>query len=223
MNIKIIYFDTPFWRAEVARLALFIGGVDFKDVRVDREEFNQIKLTGATSEGIKIPFKQLPVLSVDGQSISQTGAIARYCGKLSNLYSDEILVCAQIDQIIDLMTEINGLIRPSMIENDPEKKKLLRAELSDILLPKKIQFLEDLIADNDENDYCVANQLSIADLAVWRCMGWLSTGIIDGISMDLIKPFQRVYNVCWNIEHNPKVIEWISRTYPDTYGWLRDR
>ena len=32
MKISLIYFDFPFWRAEVARLSLFIGNIDFKDL-----------------------------------------------------------------------------------------------------------------------------------------------------------------------------------------------
>ena len=29
MKLKLIYPDIPFWRAEMSRLALFIGGLDF--------------------------------------------------------------------------------------------------------------------------------------------------------------------------------------------------
>ena len=32
------------------------------------------------------PFGQAPLLEVDGKPIAQTGAIARYCGKLSGHY-----------------------------------------------------------------------------------------------------------------------------------------
>ena len=35
MHLKLIYFDFPFWRAEVSRLALHLGGVPFEDVRPD--------------------------------------------------------------------------------------------------------------------------------------------------------------------------------------------
>ena len=55
MDTKVVCFDTLFWRAEVARLALFIGGIDFKDVRIDGEEFKTIKSTGSITDGTKIP------------------------------------------------------------------------------------------------------------------------------------------------------------------------
>ena len=38
MDIRVIYFDTPFWRAEVSRLALFIGDIPFEDMRIDEAE-----------------------------------------------------------------------------------------------------------------------------------------------------------------------------------------
>ena len=30
MDLKIIYFDLPFWRAEISRLPLFIANIDFE-------------------------------------------------------------------------------------------------------------------------------------------------------------------------------------------------
>jgi glutathione S-transferase len=173
------------------------------------------------TDGTKIPFKQLPALCVDGNSICQTGAIARFCGKISNLYPDDIFECAQIDQIIDLLTDMNVLIRPAMIEKDSLKKSNMRKELSETLLPNKIQLLEELISDKDDKEFCVGNKISIADLGVWRVMGWLSTGVIDGISSDILKPFPCVTRVCQHIADNPKVVEWVSLTYPSSYRWLR--
>ena len=34
MKITLIYFDFPFWRAEVVRISLFMGGIDFEDIRL---------------------------------------------------------------------------------------------------------------------------------------------------------------------------------------------
>ena len=88
--IKHYYFDFPFWRAEVSRLALILGDVrverlilfsfvlmvfvlfqvPFEDVRV--KSLDEFKASG------KAPFGQAPVLEVDGKLIAQTGAIARY-------------------------------------------------------------------------------------------------------------------------------------------------
>jgi hypothetical protein len=39
MRISIIYFNFPFWRAEVSRIALHIGKIKYDDIRIDRDEF----------------------------------------------------------------------------------------------------------------------------------------------------------------------------------------
>ena len=43
MKLKLIYPDLPFWRAETSRIALFIGGIDFEDLRPSREEIVKMK------------------------------------------------------------------------------------------------------------------------------------------------------------------------------------
>ncbi len=111
MELTFIYFDFPFWRAEVGKIALFMGGIDFENKIVDREEFQRVKQTGQLDDGTLIPFHQLPCLVVDGVSIAQTAGIARFCGKLSGMYpkNDDVLA-AQIDQFLDMATDITDLI-----------------------------------------------------------------------------------------------------------------
>ena len=130
MEIKLIYFDMPFWRAEVARLPLFLSNIKFEDFRITSDDNKYLKEHGRLKDGTIIPFRQLPVLVVDGQSIAQTGAIARICGKVSGMYPKDMLEAGQVDQIIDTVTDINVLINPSMRENDPVLKKQMRIELS---------------------------------------------------------------------------------------------
>ena len=43
MELRLIYPDIPFWRAETSRLALFIGGIEFEDLRPSREEIVMYK------------------------------------------------------------------------------------------------------------------------------------------------------------------------------------
>ena len=86
MDIKIIYFDLPFWRAEISRLPLFIANIDFEDFRPSDDEWDYAKENGKMKDGTIIPFSELPVLSINGESVAQTMAIARICGKLGGMY-----------------------------------------------------------------------------------------------------------------------------------------
>jgi len=103
MKLTFIYFDFPFWRVEVGRIALYFGDIDFEDLKFIREEFLRVKTSGHLDDGTIIPFHQFPCLIVDGDPISQTGGISRFCGKLSGLYPINYdLFAARIDQFLDL-------------------------------------------------------------------------------------------------------------------------
>ena len=79
MDLKIIYVNTPFWRAEVPRISLFYGSIDYEDIRISREDFLSAKKNGFTQSGHYLPFRQIPVLIINNYSLTQTGAMSRYC------------------------------------------------------------------------------------------------------------------------------------------------
>ena len=211
MELKIIYFNFPFWRAEVARIPLYISNTKFEDKRITSEEFSYIKENGKMTDGTIIPFSQLPVLVIDGQSIAQTGAIARICGKISGFYPDSLVEAGKVDQIIDTATDINMLMRPSMREQDPDKKKLMRQELSKNDLPKYFGYLENLL--KDENIWFAENRMTIADIAIWRLMGWLKSGVIDNIPQDITDDFNKLNRVYNEVNNNTDIKRWVSETY----------
>jgi len=216
MNLTFIYFDFPFWRAEVGKIALYFGGIDFEDRKIIREEFLRAQENGHLDDSTIIPFHQFPCLIVDGIPIAQTGAIARFCGKLSGLYPiNDDLLAARIDQFLDLATDINVLISASGRTGDEETIKSNRQELSKGELPRKLKMLERSIAEN--SDWIVESDISIADIAIWRFMGWISSGTIDGIPTDLLKDFPKIRRVCLAVDAHQKVQEWIEKTYPKNY------
>ena len=208
MKISLIYFDFPFWRAEIARLSLFLGNIEFEDVRITRDEFQRVKSDGQLDNGIKIPFNQLPCLVVDKVSIVQTGGIARFCGKLANLYpQNNNLEAAKIDQFIDMATDLTVLVASTKVE---DRENLVIGELS-----RKLSILNKSIELS--NNYLVNNNISIADIAIWRLMGWLTSGSLDGIPLDLLKEHENISKICLLVDKHPKVNEWIKKTYPKNY------
>ena len=210
--IKIYYSHTPFWRAEVLRVSLFISNIPFEDVRISREEFINMIKTGYLPNGKKVPFHQLPVIEVDGEIIGQTGAIARYCGKISNLYSNDDINAAKIDQIIDAATDITNLVSPTIREKDEQKKFEDRLLLKNKLLPRWFRYLENILSEST-SDWFVENKMTIADIAMWRLLGWLISGIIDGIPTTIVDSYPKLKNIHTNVHHHPKVQEWMLKTY----------
>ena len=204
--IKVYYSHTPFWRAEVLRVSLFISNTPFEDVRITREEFINMIKTGYLPNGKKVPFHQLPVIEVDGEIIGQTGAIARYCGKISNLYSNDNTNAAKIDQIIDAATDITNLVSPTIREKDGQKKIEDRLLLKNKLLPRWFTYLENILSEIT-SDWFVENKMTIADIAIWRLLGWLISGIIDGIPTTIVDSYPKLKNIHTNVHHHPKVQE----------------
>ena len=218
MKLTLIYFNIPFWRAEIIRLALFIGNIEFEDRRITGEEFQRVKVKGELDDGTKIPFHQFPCFLVNGTSIAQTGGIARFCGKLSGLYpKNDGLLCAQIDQFIDICTDINVLISTTAKIDNDDLRIRRRKELFDGDLSRKLAILD----KNIRGDYdwiCGSGVgLTIADLAVWRLIGWVSSGMLDGIPTTFLEDFPNIRRICHSVENTQKVQEWIKTTYPKNY------
>ena len=189
-------------------MALFIGGIEFEDIRPSREEITKMKTDGT------FPFGQCPVLQVDGKTIAQTGAIARFCGKLSGLYpSKDEFTAAKVDEVIDLATDITNQMRPALRESDPKLRIEMRKELSKTILPRWLAFLEKLLQDNGDTGFFVDDSISVADLAVWRLCGWISGGVIDDIPTNLLEGFPLLSIHQQEISNLPKVIEWIEKTH----------
>ena len=217
MKITLYYFKIPFWRAEVTRLSLYIGDIPFEDYRIEGNDYDKFKKTGKLPNKKIAPFKQLPVLDVDGKIFAQTGAIARFCGKLSGLYpKNDDYKAALIDQIIEGAQDINYLVTLSGRDKDLERKKIARDILATRHLPKWLRFLEDLLKQNTESVYFVASDLTIADLAIWRLLGWLKSGMLDGVPTTILDNYENLNKLREQIYKNPKVIKWMNEVYGKT-------
>ena len=219
MDLKLIYFNLPFWRAEISRLPLFIANIDFEDFRPSNEEWDYAKVNGKMRDGTIIPFRELPVLSINGQSVAQTMAIARICGKLGGMYPEDIIEAGRVDQIIIAVENINALLSPSMREKDPVKKKAMRQELTSNELPKYLGYLQDVF-DTNNSEWFVGSDMTTADLAVWSLLGWIASGVIDDISVEVIRPFDGLVRLYNEINKNPRIREWKIKTYD--YKKVRD-
>jgi glutathione S-transferase len=170
--------------------------------------------TGKLPYGVTSPFRQIPVLEVDGQVIGQTAGIARFCGKLSGLYpKNDDMLAAQIDQILDAATDITNLVGITMREKDLDKRKLERKKLSKETLPKWFGFLENLLQKNKLSEWFAGSKISVADLAIWRLLGWIISGKLDHVPTTLLDTFPKLEKIYKSVDSHPKVQEWMSLKY----------
>ena len=66
-----------------------------------------------------LPFGQLPVLEVDGNTICQSMAIARYLASECGLAGSSSLVKAQVDEVVDVINDVqNAMVSPNIVDNN---------------------------------------------------------------------------------------------------------
>lgn len=71
--------------------------------------------------------------------------------------------------------------------------------------------LESLLKQNGASPvpYVADNSLSVADLALWRAVGWISSGVLDGIPPNYIQSsFPMLWTLHRAVDQMPKVVEW---------------
>ena len=204
MELELIYFNFPFWRAEVPRLALHLAGVSFYDHRVSGLEFREMKQHG------QLPLGQLPILKVNGAKLTQSIAIARFCGIASGMYPEDRWQAAKVDEVFDVVNELTYTVSPTTRERDLERKMHMRATIATKHLPKAFDFLEQQLEHSDSH-YFVEDRLTIADLVVWRVFGWFSSGILDGVPVSVLEPYVLLRAHYERISENPRIKEWMSQ------------
>ena len=92
-------------------MALFLGGVEFEDVR--NVPWGELK--------DKMVFGALPTMEVDGKLLSQTQAMAAYSGKLGGLYPEDPWLAAKVDEAINGCTDVTNSVSVTMRLPEEEK------------------------------------------------------------------------------------------------------
>lgn len=167
-----------------------------------------------------LTFGTFPSLVVEGKGvINQTQAIAAYIGKLTGFYPNDPFIQAKADEAIDALTDVSELITATMQERDPQRKVRWRQHLigPDGRLTMILNGLESLSKQNGSNGRMAGGELSVSDFAVWRALGWLSSGVLDGIPCDYInKHYPSLWKVHVNVDSMPKVKAW-KAAHPHQY------
>ena len=128
---------------------------------------------------------------------------------------NDILV-AQIDQYLDIATDITVLVSSAGGEKDDGKRRIMRQEMCSGALGRKLQILDKNIAAGSE--WIVGQCMGLADIAIWRLMGWLSSGMLDGIPTNLLVGYPNISRVCLAVDRHPRIQEWVNQTYPQNYN-----
>lgn len=210
-SIKLYYGDMPFWRAECVRVGLFLGDVPFDDIRDKKRD--DLKAAG------KLTFGAVPVLEVDGKILSQTQAMAVYAAKLSGIHPEDPWLAAKVDECLDGCTDVTGTIGTTFRLPDAEKVPAREALIAEGgRLRMHLGGLNKLVVENGDCGHAVGRTITVADLAIWRLIGWLESGALDGIPKDFVATtFPALTKLVATVDANAKVKEWKGK-HPKFYS-----
>ena len=153
-KLKLTYFDFDGGRGEPARLILTIGGIPFEDERINPKDWPAFR--------DKTPFLAMPVLHVDGKSITQSNSINRYTGKLAGLYPKDDVQALVVDEVMDAVEDLSTRIG-NTIQMSDEAKKEAREDLASERIPRYLDQLQARLKAAG-GEYFAEKRLTIADL-----------------------------------------------------------
>ncbi|CAB3399268.1 unnamed protein product [Caenorhabditis bovis] len=167
---KLVYFNMM-GRAEPARLIFAYAGVKYKDERIEKAAWPEIKPT--------TPHGQLPVLHVDGKQLAQSRTIERYLAKTFGLAGDNDWDAAKMDELVACVEDFLIQIQPWFKEQDNAKKVEIFKELIETTIIPFITAFEALLQANGTG-YFIGDKLSYADLAIFHIFWFMNTKILPG-------------------------------------------
>ncbi|ESO13221.1 hypothetical protein HELRODRAFT_159857 [Helobdella robusta] len=191
---KLVYFNGR-GRAETTRLLFALSEIEYEDVRISIEQWPALK--PKTFAGY------LPFLEVDGQVLVESMAIARFVAREGNLAGACSFEQAQIDSILDILTNVFEKGVQMVIYAEPDDKAKLRRELVEKTFPYVLKLLEKFL---QEHQYFVNDKLSLADLHFFSVFE-SATPVYDGWP-DLSPKLKALYD---RVAATPRISEYLKK------------
>ena len=71
---------------------------------------------------------------------------------------------------------------------------------------------------DEKNDYIVKDYFSVADIAIWSFMCWLTGGNIASVPQDFGKSYTNIIRLCRKIDKKEIIQKWVNKTFPNDYS-----
>ena len=226
-DLELLYFDIP-GKAEAIRLAAAYAGLALTDTRfASREEFTAKKESG------ELAFGQVPALRVSGPWAAETGepvmlvqsnAIIRFLGKLapqSGLYpAGDVVLAAQVDALLDQEADLRQGLTCSKYQErfgfgslggqGTEATAAVRAALNDEVLPRHLGNLERIASASATGWLAGTEGPTVADFVLALSVEGLASGEIDGISTEILAPYEALLALIAKIKALPSTVAWYA-------------
>ncbi|XP_078702009.1 hematopoietic prostaglandin D synthase-like [Branchiostoma floridae x Branchiostoma belcheri] len=193
-SYKLTYFNGR-GRAETIRLLFAAGGIQYEDVRIEGEQWPALKPN--------TPFGHLPILEVDGVTLSESVTIARFVAKRAGLVGEGDVQQARVDMVVDAVRDIFGKVAALFTEKDDTKKDELIKELAEKTLPTFSNGAEKLA---NPSGYFIGDSLTWPDIEFYYVLD-AAGGMCPG---DLLNDKPNLTKVVANVKTNPGIAKWLE-------------
>lgn len=194
-HYKLTYFPVKAL-AEPVRFLFSYGGIEFEDVRFNRDDWPKIKPT--------TPFGQVPMLEIDGKKINQSTAIARYVAKQVGLAGKNDLEALEIDAIVDTIHDIRAKLAAFHYEENPDVKASKLA-VANKELPFVLERLDAQVKNN--GGYFVGGAVSWADFTFVALLDYLNFMY----KSDLIEKYDNLKALKKKVLEIPAIKSWVEK------------
>jgi glutathione S-transferase len=200
-KLKLYYFDAPVSRGEECRLALHVGGVDFEDVRLTREQWMARKPT--------TPFGGAPILELPGHPpLAQSNAILVYIGRRHDLHPRDDFEAARHEAVMCHVEDLRATVSPTLRIADEAEKKKAREALVATYLPLWAENAEKQISDGP---FFAGAKLHVVDLKLHMAVRWFAGGKVDYVSKDIFAGFPKLMRVHDAVRDDARVKSWYAQ------------
>ncbi|CAG2214967.1 HPGDS [Mytilus edulis] len=165
-NYKLTYFNAR-GRGEVARLCFAVAGVKYEDIRIEQADWPELKP--------KTPLGFLPVLTINGNELTQKLVIDRFlAGQFGLLGSSDLERC-KIDEVMTTITDFAVQLSGTFFIQEEEAKATAVKDILDTKLAPIMAYIEKTMNENKtQSGYIVGGKLSVADLSIFNCLETLT-------------------------------------------------
>merc|ERR1712156_298237 len=107
----------------------------------------------------------------------------------------------------------------TMRMEDKEEQIAARAKLiaDDGKMTKYFKALEKILKDNGSTGFFVGKTMTIADIAMWRLLGWFKGGALDGIPKEVFDAYPSVLQHYNSIDTHAEIRKWMETRYAKKY------
>ncbi len=173
---KLTYFDIDGGRGEPIRIALHAAGLAFEDIRWSFPEFGEKRETAR--------FNAVPFMEIDGKLITQSNALCRYIGKMSNLYPEDPLQALYCDEVLEALEDITHyMVQTFGLEGnelETAREKFMNGRLTVCL-----KGLDELLTRGG-GEYFANKRLTVADLKTAVYLKNIRSGGLDHVPADFV-------------------------------------